>query len=206
MSEEEKILTEATESTPIETPEVLLFNRYSSSNLEVKDPGLKRYISLPPQIMPSSGGRHAHKRFWKSDIHICERFANKLMSPGRNAGKKIQVLEAIRRAFLIIELRTGTNPIQILVDAIANAAPREETTRISYGGIVFHSAVDSAPQRRVDISLKLLTDGIRNAGFNNIKSLEEIIAEHLILAGSNDSRAYAVKRKQDMERVALSAR
>ena len=128
------------------------------------------------------------------------------MNPGRNAGKKIKVLEAIRRAFLIIELRTGTNPIQILVDAIANAAPREETTRISYGGIVFHSAVDSAPQRRVDISLKLLTDGIRNAGFNNIKSLEEIVAEHLILAGSNDSRAYAVKRKQDMERVALSAR
>jgi small subunit ribosomal protein S7 len=135
-----------------------------------------------------------------------ERFANKLMAPGRNAGKKILILNAIKRSFEILEIKTKKSPLQILVDAISNTAPREETTRISYGGIVFHSAVDSSPQRRVDISLKLIALSVQKASFNSIKSLEEIIAEQVLLAASNDPKSNAIKRKQDIERVALSAR
>ena len=92
------------------------------------------------------------------------------------------------------------------MDAITYTAPREETTRISYGGIVFHSSVDSSPQRRVDIALKLIALSIQRASFNSIKSLEEIIAEQVLLAANNDPKSNAIKRKQDIERVALSAR
>lgn len=185
---------------------ILLFNKWDSSDIEVKDPGLKRYIFFRECIIPHTCGRHAHKRFHKSNIHIIERFANKLMAPGRNAGKKILVLNALKRCFEILEIKTGSNPLQVLVDAISYTAPREETTRISYGGIVFHSAVDSSPQRRVDIALKLIALSIQRASFNSIKSLEEIIAEQVLLAASNDPKSNAIKRKQDIERVALSAR
>ncbi|MFW9930130.1 MAG: 30S ribosomal protein S7 [Candidatus Thorarchaeota archaeon] len=190
----------------VEIKNILLFNKWDCSNIEIKDEGLSRYISFHPSLLPHSGGRHEHKRFHKSYLHIVERLVNKLMSPGRNCGKKLKVLSGIEKAFYIIELRTGKNPVQVLVDAIINTAPREETTRISYGGIVFHSSVDSAPQRRVDIGLKLIAQSVINESFNSIKPFEELIADSIILSASNDSRSFAVKKKQDIERMALSAR
>jgi len=183
---------------------ILLFNKWDCSEIQVSDEGLGRYIAFKPLLLPHSGGRHEHKRFHKSYLHIVERFVNKLMSPGRNCGKKLKVLSAMQKAFIMVELRK--NPVQILVDAIVNAAPREETTRISYGGIVYHSAVDSAPQRRVDVGLKLLAHSVKNESFNSVKPFEELIAESLILASTNDSRSFAVKKKQDIERMALAAR
>lgn len=185
---------------------ILLFNKWDCTEIEVKDKGLKRYISFRPSLLPHSGGRHEHKRFHKSYLHIAERLINKLMSPGRNNGKKMLAMNAVRQAFNIIEIKTKQNPVQLLVDAISNAAPREETTRISYGGIVFHSAVDSSPLRRVDIGLSLIAHAIQSGTFNSLKSFEELIAEQIILAANKDPRSYAVKRKQDIERVALAAR
>lgn len=183
-----------------------LFGLWDSSECEIRDVGLQRYINLRDMVVPHSGGRHEHKRFHKSHVHIVERFSNKLMSPGRNAGKKTLALGAVRRAFEITEMVTDQNPIQVLVDAIVNTAPREETTRISYGGIVYHSAVDSSPQRRVDTALRLLATSVRRASFNSVRCFEEVLADQLIAASRNDPRCWAIKRKQDLERVALSAR
>ncbi|MHA2102191.1 MAG: 30S ribosomal protein S7 [Candidatus Hodarchaeales archaeon] len=190
----------------VDSSKILLFNKWDCSDIEIKDDGLSRYINFHPSLLPHSGGRHEHKRFHKSYLHVVERFVNKLMAPGRNCGKKLKILLAMEKAFSLIELRTGENPVQVLVTALVNAAPREETTRISYGGIVFHSAVDSAPQRRIDIGLKLLAQSVKNESFNSIKVIEELIAESIILASTNDSRSFAVKKKQDIERMALSAR
>ena len=67
-------------------------------------------------------------------------------------------------------------------------------------------AVDSSPLRRVDIGLSLIANSIRSGTFKNLKSFEELIAENIILTANNDVRSYAVKRKQDIERVALAAR
>ncbi|MHA2223947.1 MAG: 30S ribosomal protein S7 [Candidatus Hodarchaeales archaeon] len=183
-----------------------IFGLWDSQEIEIKDIGLLRYINLRERLVPHSAGRHEHKRFHKSHVHIVERLANKLMSPGKNTGKKILALNAVKSALSIIELKTNNNPIQILVDAIVNCAPREETTRISYGGIVYHTAVDSAPQRRVDVALRLLAQSVKKSSFNNVRTFDEILAEQLILASSNNPNSVAIKRKQDIERVALSAR
>ena len=110
-----------------------LFGLWDCKKVEVKDISLVRYINLKDRLVPHSAGRHEHKRFHKSYVHIVERLANKLMSPGKNTGKKILALNAVKSALNIIELKTRDNPIQVLVDAIINCAPREETTRISYG-------------------------------------------------------------------------
>ncbi len=183
-----------------------IFGLWDSQDVEVADISLKRYINLEERFLPHSSGRHEHKRFHKSYVHVVERLANKLMSPGRNTGKKILALNIVKTALQIIELKTNKNPIQVVVDAIVNCAPREETTRISYGGIVYHTAVDSAPQRRVDVALRLLANAVRRASFNNVRAVDEILAEQLILAGTNNTNSSAIKRKQDIERVALSAR
>lgn len=183
-----------------------IFGLWDCQDIEITDIGLKRYINLEERLMPHSSGRHEHKRFHKSYVHIVERFANKLMSPGKNTGKKNLTLNIVKDALKLVELKTNKNPIQVLVDAVVNCAPREETTRISYGGIVYHTAVDSAPQRRVDVAIRLLANSVRRASFNNVRSVDEILAEQLISAGANNPNSNAIKRKQDIERVALSAR
>ncbi|MCD6340459.1 MAG: 30S ribosomal protein S7, partial [Desulfurococcales archaeon] len=139
------------------TIEIKLFGKWSYEGVVVRDPSLKKYISLRPVYLPHTGGRHEHRRFGKAEVPIVERLMNKLMRPGRNTGKKHLAYNIVKRAFEIIHLKTGENPLQVLVRAIENAAPREETTRIMYGGIIYHVAVDVSPLRRVDLALRHIT-------------------------------------------------
>lgn len=186
--------------------DLLLFNKWSVSDVEVTDLGLERYINLKPVILPHSGGRHSSQRFKKIEVNIVERFANKLMRPGNNAGKKMLVLKSIEAAFELIHLKTNQNPIQVLVNGVQNAAPREETTRISYGGVAQHQAVDVAPLRRIDLALRFLTEGIANSASSNVKTFGEVVADELIGAAKNDSSSAGVRKKQELERIAYSAR
>ena len=186
--------------------EVKLFGEWSFKGVEVKDIGLQRYVSLKPVVIPHSMGRHEHKRFRKASINIVERLANNLMRPGKNTGKKAKVMNMIHHAFQIVNLRTGKNPIEVLVKAVENSAPCEDTTRISMGGIVYHLSVDVAPQRRVDLALRHLADGARQAAVNNPRSVEECLAEEIILAGNNDMKSVAVAKRHEIERVAQASR
>jgi len=186
--------------------EVKLFGEWSFKGIEVKDLGLQRYVSLKPVVIPHSMGRHEHKRFRKASINIVERLANNLMRPGKNAGKKAKVMNMVHHAFQMVNLRTGKNPIEVLVKAVENSAPCEDTTRISMGGIVYHLSVDVAPQRRVDLALRHLADGARQAAVNNPRSIEECLAEELILAGNNDMKSFAVAKRHEIERVAQASR
>nr|XP_015194882.1 PREDICTED: 40S ribosomal protein S5 [Lepisosteus oculatus] len=44
----------------------------------------------------------------------------------------------------------GQNPLQVLVNAIINSGPREDSTRIGRAGTVRRQAVDVSPLRRVN--------------------------------------------------------
>ena len=197
---------QVTFSTDQPLSHLLLFNRWSFDGLQINDPGLINYISINPVVLPYSGGRHQKRQFRKADVSIVERFVNKLMSPGRNTGKKFKCLRAVEGAFEIIHISTSANPLQILVDAVTNAAPNEETTRVTHGGIAQHQAVDVSPSRRVDLALRFLTNGIREKAFSNVLSFEELIADELIKAANNDTASNGVRKKEELERIALSAR
>ena len=199
--------------------EIKLFNKWSFENIELNDFTLEKYINLKTIIVPHSAGRHEHRRFWKSSrVSIIERFTNRLLSPGfigsrikghkssYNSGKKNKLIKGLKDAFTLIELRTGQNPVQVLVDAIVNTAPREETTKIARGGISYASAVDIAPQRRVDLAIKYLVQAIGARSHGNERMFEENVAQELILAAQNSQESRAVKRKDEIERIAVSAR
>ncbi len=186
--------------------EAKLFEKWSFKGVEVGDLGLQRYVTLKPAVVPHSMGRHEHKRFRKASINIIERLINNLMRPGKNAGKKAKSVNIAKHAFEIINLRTGKNPIEVLVRAVENSAPCEDTTRISYGGIVYHLSVDVAPQRRVDLALRNICEGARQASINNPRSIEECLAEELILAANHDMKSYAVSKRHEIERVAQASR
>ena len=186
--------------------EIKLFGKWSFKDIKVRDLGLSRYISLKPVAIPHSMGRHEHKRFRKANVNIVERLLNNLMRPGKNTGKKAKVINIMRHTFEIIYLRTGRNPLEVLVKAVENSAPCEDTTRLSYGGIVYHLSVDISPQRRVDLALRLLCEGARQASMNNPRSVAECLAEELILAANHDMKSYAVSKRHERERIAQSSR
>lgn len=185
---------------------VLLFGKWDLEEVKVRDKSLEPYICLKPALVPHSEGRHAKARFQKSKVSIVERLINQLMRPGENAGKKFLAANIVRRAFDIIELKSGENPVQVLVWAIENASPREETTRVVYGGILYHISVDVSPQKRVDFALWGICEGARLAAFNNPKPIEECLASEIVAAAYGDPGSYALRRKEEIERIALAAR
>jgi len=189
-----------------EEADIKLFGKWSFKDTEIKDLGLKRYVSLKPVDVPHSMGRHEHKRFRKANVNIVERLLNSFMRPGKNAGKKTKATKILRHAFEIIHLRTGKNPIEVLSMAVENSAPCEDTTRISYGGVVYHLSVDVSPQRRADLALRLICEAVRQTSKHNPRSVAECIAEELILAANNDMKSYAVSKRHEKERIAQSSR
>eukprot|EP00126_Sphaerothecum_destruens_P003317 Sdes_comp16995_c0_seq1m6204 len=189
--------------------EVKLFNKWTFDDVEVSDISLTDYIAVKQKYatyLPHTAGRYAVKRFRKAQCPIVERLTNSLMMHGRNNGKKLMAVRIVKHAFEIIHLLTGENPVQVLVDAIINSGPREDSTRIGSAGTVRRQAVDVSPLRRVNQAIWLLTTGAREASFRNIKSIAECLADELINASKGSSNSYAIKKKDELERVAKSNR
>ena len=185
---------------------IKLFGEWSFEGIEVRDIGLKRYLNVDPVYLPHTGGRHEARRFRKSNLSIVERLINNLLKPGKSGGAKSRVTNSMRTAMTIINLKTGKNPIEVIVRAVENSAPNEDTTRIGYGGVVYRLAVDCSPQRRIDLALRYIAMGIKAQTFGNRRTFEEIIADQLIGAANHDNSNFAIRRKQEVERIALSSR
>ncbi len=198
-----------------EQTHMLLFNRWNTSEIEIIDEGLKNVIHLYPSMtIPITFGRHEHQRLKKSEVNIVERLANKLMhfgkryakNTGRMGGKKAKVINVVKTALEIIHLETGKNPIELLIRAIENSSPNEDTTRIVYGGVVYHVSVDVSPLRRVDLALRFIAEGVRESTYSSPQTMEEVLAKEVILASNNDMNSYAIKKKNEQERIAMSSR
>ncbi|MGO8806311.1 MAG: 30S ribosomal protein S7 [Candidatus Bathyarchaeia archaeon] len=189
-----------------QTQEIMLFQKWSFKDIKVVDIGLQRYLNLTPMVAPHSMGRHEHQRFRKAKVNIVERLINNMMRPGKNSGKKAKVTNIVKEAFEIIYVRTGKNPIEVLVKAVENASPCEDTTRVSYGGVVYHLSVDVAPQRRIDLAIRHIAEGARLASANSPRSIQEGLADELILAANKDIKSAGVAKRNEIERVAQSSR
>jgi small subunit ribosomal protein S7 len=211
----EKGKTEAITMSGKENIKILLFNKWETSNIEINDPGLTRVISLnPSMVIPVSFGRHEHQRLKKAEVSLIERLANKLMrfgkkyakNTGRMGGKKAKALNVVKTAFEIIYLETGKNPVELLVRAIENSSPNEDTTRIVYGGVVYHVSVDVSPLRRLDLALRFIAEGVRESTYSTPQMIEEALAKEILLASNNDMSSHAIKKKNEQERIAMASR
>jgi small subunit ribosomal protein S7 len=182
-----------------------VFSKHDMKSVKIEDQGLARYINLNIDNI-YLGGIYSNKIFAKSKIPIVERLINNIMRTENYNGKKIKAYKVVKSAFELIDKKTKTNPMQVLIDAIQNAAPKEETTRLRFGGISVPKAVDVAPQRRLDIALRNICQGSVNATHKSKKSVEACLADEIIKASKNDVASFAVAKKNDIERVAKSAR
>jgi len=196
-------MAQASVATP---QEIKLFQKWSFKDIAVVDIGLQRYLNLTPMVAPHSMGRHEHQRFRKAKVNVVERLINGLMRSGKNSGKKAKATNIVKETFEIINLRTNRNPIEVLVKAVENASPCEDTTRVSYGGVVYHLSVDVAPQRRIDLAIRHITVGARASSANNPRSIQETLADELVLAANKDIKSVAIAKRNEIERVAQSSR
>ncbi|KAK1271828.1 40S ribosomal protein S5-1 [Acorus gramineus] len=190
--------------------DVKLFNRWTFDDVSVSDMSLQDYIAVTAgkhaTYIPHTAGRYSVKRFRKAQCPIVERLTNSLMMHGRNNGKKLMAVRIVKHAMEIIHLLTDANPVQVIVDAVINSGPREDATRIGSAGVVRRQAVDISPLRRVNQALYLLTTGARESAFRNIKTIAECLADELINAAKGSSNSYAIKKKDEIERVAKANR
>jgi len=196
----------APEAPAPKTGNVLLFGKFDVSDVVVRDAGMARYIDISPVAVPHSGGKHTSKPFAKAKMSIVERLINGMMRTEDFTGKKLKAYKAVERSFMIVQDKTKSNPLQMLVDALQHAAPREEVTRLQYGGISVPKAVDVAPARRVDLALRYLCTGALDQSRKSKKPIEECLADEMISAAKNDVNCFSVAKKEEVERVSASAR
>lgn len=193
------------------------FNRWSVSGITVLDPGLQSYISLKPKIVPKTGAKYASKRFYKSQTFIVERLINKLMNSGHKSkkhfktsyhttGKGHTTYDIVENTFAKIEKQLKKNPIEVFVKALENAAPREEIISIEYGGARYPKAVECAPQRRIDVALRLIAQGAHHKAFNAKKNIVDALTDEIVMAYNLNPGSNAISRKLEIERQADSSR
>ncbi len=211
MSDDDVEITEekpevVVDERPIAGIGTLVFGKYDASEVVCRDPGLAPYVNLSTVGVPHSGGRHANMWFGKSKLSVVERYINKLMRTGSYTGKKQSAMKAFEGALDSIAERRKTNPLQVFVDAICHAAPMEEITRIKFGAVSQPKAVDSSPSRRLDVALKNLAKGAQQGTHKSKRTLQQCIINELNKASEGDSTSYAVSKREEVERIAASAR
>lgn len=209
-------MNEAT--TKSDDGQLKVFGKWTISSIEVRDPGLNRYMGLYHSIVPKSGGKFSSSPHGKSKMNIVERLITKLMVPGhrgkkhvissgRATGKYLKHYKTVKKTFEIIENKTQKNPVEILVRAIENAALREEIAAYQVGGIIVRRAVVTSPQRRVDLALRVIVQAAYRRSFGGSDSMAKTLANELIAAAAGDSsKSEAVKERERIEREAEGAR
>jgi small subunit ribosomal protein S7 len=193
-----------------------IFDLYDLSEIEVQEPGLKAVINLKPKLILKSQGRNVTKH-GQVKVNVVERLMNKLavaghrgkkhkIEKGNATGKYSKNMKIVLDAFKMIEKRTGKNPVAVLVQAIENAAPRDEVTVIEYGGARYPQAVDVAPLRRVNLVLKYIAHGASDKAFNKKKTFAQGLAEEIIMAADKNMESFSMRKKNESEKQADSAR
>ncbi len=193
-----------------------IFDLYDISGIEVKDPGLKSVINLQPKLILQSHGRNV-QRFGQTKVNIVERLMNRLAVAGHR-GKKHKLIKGtatgkytknmgiVLYAFELIQKKTQKNPVEVLVKAIENSAPRDEITAIEYGGARYPQAVDVSPLRRINLVLRWIVHGASDKSFNKKKTFGEALADEIILASEGNGESFAMRKKNESEKQADAAR
>ena len=193
-----------------------LFGLYETKDIEVKDLSLKDYINLRETLNVKSHGRN-NEGFDKMDMNVVEKLINYVSVPGHrgkkhkimtghSSGKYTRNANLVLETLKIIEEKKKENPIQILVKAIENAAPRDEITVIEYGGARYPQAVDVSPMRRLALSLRHIVHGAYDKAFNKKVKMYAALADEIIMASDNNGESFAIKKKNEAEKQADSAR
>lgn len=197
--------------------EIKLFNRWTFSGVVVSDLGLQGYLNIDPILIPRTNGYHHNTPFYKTKVNIIERIMNRLqvcghkgkkhkISSGHNTGKTQSQSAILIEVLETLEKRTKENPIQVIVTAVENAAPREEVITIERSGARYAQAVDIGPQRRIDLVVRYLCQGASHKAFDSKKSLVNCLVDEIIDAYEKTGNSMVMSRRNEIEKMAAAAK
>lgn len=194
-----------------------LFDEYDVSNIEVKDPALRPYMTITPKLLVKSQGRRNAEHLGNTKVNIMERLANRLQVPGHvgkkhkiitswSSGKSMKNMNTILKTFKIIEAKTKKNPVQVLATAIENGSPRDEVTVIEQAGAKYPQSVDCSPIRRINLAIRWIIQGAYGKSFGKKRKMAETLADEIMKASEMNAESFAYGKRNEVEKQADSAR
>ena|SRR5882724_10658126 len=145
--------------------------------------------------------KRVYKKYYEPDIQFeridLGRFVNYVMRDG----KKSTAEKIVYGAFDRIKEVTKEDPIKVFEKALENTAPMLETKSRRVGGANYQVPIEVRPDRKFMLSVRWIIDSARS---RKGKAMAEKLADELIAASKNEGNA--VKKKQDMHRMAESNR
>jgi small subunit ribosomal protein S7 len=182
--------------------------------VEVKDMSIKKDVNTTTPI--KLGGLLANVRFGKAKVNIIDRLIGHLMVPGHKGkdhyrtskimtGKYNTAFNLLMDAFQIIKSK-GMNPMEVLIRAIENSAPREGVTYMIVAGQRLARQADLSPIKRIDLVLRWIAQGTYQTAAASHRPAKEVLAEILISASKNDPNSYLISKRIELEKQAAASR
>ena len=125
------------------------------------------------------------------------KFVNVLMLDG----KKAVAERMLYGAFDQIKSRSGKDPLEVFIQALANCRPMVEVKSRRVGGANYQVPVEVRPVRRTALAMRWLREAAKKRGE---KSMGQRLANELMEASEN--RGGAVKRRDEVHRMAEANR
>lgn len=128
----------------------------------------------------------------------------KLINRSMLAGKKSVAQKEIYRAFEIIKEKTKEDPTQVFEAALENIRPTMEVRPRRVGGAAYQVPMSVRGPRRESLALRWLITAARGRSNSEFHTFAEKLAVEIMDSAKGEGAA--VKRRQDMERVAEANR
>jgi len=124
---------------------------------------------------------------------LVSRLINKLML----CGKKATAESIVYNAFLLMNKRSGKDPLEVFEQALRNVMPAVEVRPRRVGGATYQVPMEVRPIRKLDLGLRWI---IANARKRSGKTMQERLAGELLDASNNTGSS--VKKRDDTHRMA----
>ncbi len=124
---------------------------------------------------------------------LVTRLINKIMIDGKRGVAQ----SILYNAFLIVEEKTGKDPMEVFEQALANVMPMLELKARRVGGSNYQVPVEVSAERRLTLGLRWI---VNYARLRHEKTMELRLANEIIDAANGTGGS--VKRRDDIHRMA----
>lgn len=138
------------------------------------------------------------------DLIYNNRAVTKLINRCMKDGKKSVAEKEVYRAFEIIKVKSGEDPVGVFSQALEKIKPEMEVRSRRVGGAAYQIPMPVRGGRKESLAIRWIIFAARSRSNTEFHTFAEKLATEIMDAAKGEGAA--VKKRQDMERVAESNR
>jgi small subunit ribosomal protein S7 len=150
--------------------------------------------------MPRAG--YVRKRVLAPDPVYSQALVTRVVNRIMKSGKKTIAQKNIYNALDILKTKTGKNAFEIFEQALENIKPLMEVRSRRIGGAAYQIPMTVSPDRRESLAIRWLIIAANARPSKEYHTFSEKLAAEILAA--LDKQGDAIKKRQDMERMAES--